>query len=181
VILEVSNCLCTSTQLCRYQHPFETLLTSLPSMYPEWLLQIPVSCTPPPMKDQEYTLVDTPAALQELADYLCTVKEIAIDLEHSDRCEPSKYCRHSTRSSSRKPGSGGFDVILTHLAPVSLTGCLREWECAMQVVSRVYMLDANIHEIEGFHRGHARTAKFPWRCFGATLRGPLHRQSVTRS
>lgn len=70
---------------CRYQHPFSTALEKLPGQYPQWMLQSPLPCVPGPVADQPFTFVDDAAALGELAAHLSTVREFAIDLEHSSR------------------------------------------------------------------------------------------------
>lgn len=72
--------------VCRYSHPFAGLLERLPGMYPPWQLE-PLTPRPPEALDaQPLTLVTTPADLQELAAHLDSVREVAVDLEHSDRC-----------------------------------------------------------------------------------------------
>ena len=77
-----------STQLvvvCRYTHPFATALDRLPSLYPVWMLE-PSSPRPPSSMDAcPFVFVDSKASLAEMAEELSTVREFAVDLEHSDR------------------------------------------------------------------------------------------------
>jgi hypothetical protein len=71
--------------VCRYEHPFTTALERLPGQYPAWMLQ-PRQPTPAqPLERWPCTHVDTPEALSELAAHLESVREFAVDLEHSDR------------------------------------------------------------------------------------------------
>jgi hypothetical protein len=71
--------------LSRYKHPFTAALDKLPSTYAPWLFQVPQPQVPKPLKEQACTYVETTGALQELTEHLSTVREFAVDLEHSDR------------------------------------------------------------------------------------------------
>lgn len=78
-----------STQLvvlCRYTHPFATALDRLPSLYPGWMLDSSSPRPPSSMDTCPFVFVDSKASLAEMAEELSTVREFAVDLEHSDRC-----------------------------------------------------------------------------------------------
>lgn len=70
---------------CRYLHPFTTALEQLPGQYPSWIVQNPSLCVPEPIEEDSYVFVDNPAALADMAAHLSTVREFAVDLEHSSR------------------------------------------------------------------------------------------------
>jgi hypothetical protein len=71
---------------CRYPHPLAAALDALPGQYPMWQQSEPSPCPPPSLDSHPPVYIDTLEGLQELADCLATVREFAVDLEHSDRC-----------------------------------------------------------------------------------------------
>lgn len=72
--------------VCRYTHPFATVLDRLPGQYPAWMLEQPQPVPPLPFDSSPFTYVESTAALAEMVDDLSSVREFAVDLEHSDRC-----------------------------------------------------------------------------------------------
>jgi exosome complex exonuclease RRP6 len=49
------------------------------------MLQSPTPCAPNPIQDQSFTFVDNATGLSEMAAHLSSVREFAVDLEHSSR------------------------------------------------------------------------------------------------
>jgi hypothetical protein len=71
--------------LCRYPHPFGRTLDRLPSCYNAWQLEAAEPEPPVSIDSQPLEFVRDQKLLQEVAEHLDTVKEFAVDLEHSDR------------------------------------------------------------------------------------------------
>eukprot|EP00892_Ulva_mutabilis_P001711 jgi/Ulvmu1/11540/UM078_0030.1 len=72
-------------RLHRLRHPFASALETLPGKYPPWMLERPTPTPALPFDSSTFTYVDSTAALAEMADNLSSVREFAVDLEHSDR------------------------------------------------------------------------------------------------
>lgn len=55
-------------------------------MYPPWMLEMPAPQLPAPLDKSGFDFIDSTSSLAELAEALSSVREFAVDLEHSDRC-----------------------------------------------------------------------------------------------